>query len=39
MVIYPVTAREAETIRWISLLAPLFASVIILFLSTASLAG
>lgn len=39
MVVYPLTAREADTIRWISLLAPFFAAVIILFLTTASLAG
>lgn len=38
MVIYPVTPREADAIRWISFLAPLCSTVIILFLTAASLA-
>lgn len=39
MLIYPVTTQEAQTIRWISFIAPLLATVIILFLTAASLAG
>ena len=39
VVIYPVTAREAQAIRWVTLVAPLLSLVIIFFLSTASMAG